>query len=129
MEYGFTEEQNQLLEEMLKPEYRDLFQSLIGSGPGLTLTDQEIQEILSDLPGALNEDRRQVVLTAYQLLGKVHYFWGGKSLVLGWDSRWGTPKQVWAQAAPAPEQYALMAWTVPDLLIGYFIMSQAGPTS
>ena len=100
-EYGFTEEQNQLLEEMLKPEYRDLFQSLIGSGPGLTLTDQEIQEILSDLPGALSEERRQVVLTAYQLLGKVHYFWGGKSLVLGWDSRWGTPKQVWAAGSPS----------------------------
>lgn len=101
VEYGFTEEQNQLLEEMLKPEYRDLFQSLIGSGPGLTLTDQEIQEILSDLPGALSEERRQVVLTAYQLLGKVHYFWGGKSLVLGWDSRWETPKQVWAAGSPS----------------------------
>ena len=101
VEYGFTEEQNQLLEEMLKPEYRDLFQSLIGSGPGLTLSDQEIQEILSDLPGALSETRRQVVLTAYQLLGKVHYFWGGKSLVLGWDSRWGTPKQVWAAGSPS----------------------------
>ena len=24
------------------------------------------------------------------------YFWGGKSLVLGWDSRWGTPTTVTA---------------------------------
>lgn len=37
-----------------------------------------------------------MVLTAYQLLGKVNYFWGGKSLVLGWDSRWGTPMKVTA---------------------------------
>ena len=42
------------------------------------------------------EQRKQVVLTAYQLLGKVNYFWGGKSLVLGWDSRWGTPMEVTA---------------------------------
>ena len=40
-------------------------------------------------------------MTAYQLLGKVNYFWGGKSLVLGWDSRWGTPKEVWAAGSPS----------------------------
>lgn len=42
-----------------------------------------------------------MILTAYQLLGKVNYFWGGKSLVLGWDSRWGTPKEVWAAGSPS----------------------------
>ena len=26
--------------------------------------------------------------------GKVRYFWGGKSEVVGWDSRWGTPTKV-----------------------------------
>lgn len=100
-EYGFTDEQKQLLEEMLKPEYQDLFQSLIGSGQGTTLTPQEVQDILSRMPDDISEERRQVVLTAYQLLGKVNYFWGGKSLVLGWDSRWGTPKEVWAAGSPS----------------------------
>ena len=33
---------------------------------------------------------------ACQLVGKVTYFWGGKSLVLGWDDRWGTLQKVWA---------------------------------
>lgn len=37
-----------------------------------------------------------MVLTAYQLLGKVNYFWGGKSLTLGWDFHWGTPARVTA---------------------------------
>lgn len=100
-EYGFTDEQKQLLEEMLKPEYQDLFQSLIGSGQGTTLTPQEVQDILSRMPDDISEERRQVVLTAYQLLGKVNYFWGGKSLVLGWDSRWGTPREVWAAGSPS----------------------------
>ena len=48
------------------------------------------------LPADLCEERKEVVLTAYQLLGRVHYFWGGKSLLLGWDSRWGTPMEVTA---------------------------------
>lgn len=95
-EYGFTDEQKELLEELLKPEYQELFQTLIGSSQDLTLTIEQVQEILDSLPDDLSEERRQVILTAYQLLGKVNYFWGGKSLVLGWDSRWGTPKEVWA---------------------------------
>ncbi|MCI8537431.1 MAG: C40 family peptidase [Oscillospiraceae bacterium] len=95
-EYGFTDEQKELLEELLRPEYQELFQALTGSSQSLTLTPQEVQEIMEHLPDDLSEERRQVVLTAYQLLGKVNYFWGGKSLVLGWDSRWGTPKEVWA---------------------------------
>ena len=31
-----------------------------------------------------------------QLVGKVNYFWGGKSYVIGWDSRWGTLTKVTA---------------------------------
>ncbi|MCI8537245.1 MAG: C40 family peptidase [Oscillospiraceae bacterium] len=95
-EYGFNAEQKELLEELLRPEYQELFQALTGSSQSLTLTPQEVQEIMERLPDDLSEERRQVVLTAYQLLGKVNYFWGGKSLVLGWDSRWGTPQKVWA---------------------------------
>ena len=62
---------------------------------------EQVQEILDSLPDDLSEERRQVILTAYQLFGKVNYFWGGKSLVLGWDSRWGTPKEVWAAGSPS----------------------------
>ena len=100
-EYGFTDGQKELLEELLKPEYQELFQTLIGSSQDLTLSIEQVQEILDSLPEDLSEERRQVILTAYQLLGKVNYFWGGKSLVLGWDSRWGTPKEVWAAGSPS----------------------------
>ena len=34
--------------------------------------------------------------TAVQLVGRVSYFWGGKSLTLGWDERWGVPTEVTA---------------------------------
>ena len=56
----------------------------------------DISDIQGTLPDDLDPLRESIVLTAYQLLGKVTYFWGGKSLVLGWDSRWGTPTTVTA---------------------------------
>lgn len=94
--YGFDEKQREQLSELLSPEYAGLFTPLIGSNQSLTLSPEEVRDILSRLPRDLSEDRRQVVLTAYQLLGKVNYFWGGKSLTIGWDSRWGTPARVTA---------------------------------
>ncbi len=100
-EYGFTEEQREMLTELLKPEYQEMFLSLTGSYQDITLSPQEVREIMERLPNDLSEERRQIVLTAYQLLGKVNYFWGGKSLVLGWDSRWGTLTEVWATGSPS----------------------------
>lgn len=38
--------------------------------------------------------REAVVEAGLTLLGKVHYFWGGKSDALGWDEAWGQPKEV-----------------------------------
>ena len=95
-EYRFNTEQRKLLEELMQPEYQELFMALTGSYQDIDLSPEEIQEIINKLPTDLSEARREVVLTAYQLLGKVHYFWGGKSLVIGWDSRWGMPMEVTA---------------------------------
>ena len=97
-EYGFTAQQREMLEELLKPDYDDIFLSLIGDyQPGGTpIGPVDISDIQGTLPDDLDPLRESIVLTAYQLLGKVTYFWGGKSLVLGWDSRWGTPTTVTA---------------------------------
>ena len=97
-EYGFTDQQREMLEELLKPDYDDIFLSLIGNyQPDDTpIGPVDISDIQGTLPDDLDPLRESIVLTAYQLLGKVMYFWGGKSLVLGWDSRWGTPTTVTA---------------------------------
>ena len=97
-EYGFTDQQREMLKELLKPDYDDIFLSLIGNyQPGGTpIGPVDISDIQGTLPDDLDPLRESIVLTAYQLLGKVTYFWGGKSLVLGWDSRWGTPTTVTA---------------------------------
>lgn len=97
-EYSFTAQQREMLEELLKPDYDDIFLSLIGNyqPDGTPIGPVDISDIQGTLPDDLDPLRESIVLTAYQLLGKVTYFWGGKSLVLGWDSRWGTPTTVTA---------------------------------
>ena len=46
------------------------------------------------LPEDLSVERRMVVTYALALVNRVDYFWGGKSLVLGWDDRWGEMMEV-----------------------------------
>ena len=49
------------------------------------------------LPESLSVERRMVVTYALALVNRVDYFWGGKSLVLGWDDRWGEMMEVTAE--------------------------------
>lgn len=98
-EYRFNADQRKLLEELMQPEYQELFAALTGSYQDIELSPDEVAKIIENLPADLSENRKQVVLTAYQLLGKVHYFWGGKSLIIGWDSRWGMPMKVTAEGS------------------------------
>ena len=46
-----------------------------------------------------------MVEQALSLVGKVNYFWGGKSLALGWDSRWGNLREVTSQGSPTTGTY------------------------
>lgn len=98
--YGFNAERAAQVRALLQPEYAELFQRLTGSYVDITLSATEIAAIIKTLPADLSEERKEVVLTAFSLLDKVHYFWGGKSLMLGWDSRWGTPMKVTADGSP-----------------------------
>ena len=98
-EYRFSTEQRKLLDELMQPEYQELFAALTGSYQDIELSPDAVARIMENLPANLSETRREIVLTAYQLLGKVQYFWGGKSLVIGWDSRWGMPMEVTAEGS------------------------------
>ena len=59
----------------------------------------EAMEVWERLPDDLTMERRMVVTYALALVGKVDYFWGGKSLVLGWDDRWGELTEVTAEGS------------------------------
>ena len=47
----------------------------------------------------VSEERVNVISAAYSLVGKVGYFWGGKSTVLGEDPSWGTTAKVAADGS------------------------------
>lgn len=95
--YHFSKSQCEALTEVLKPEYAQMLAELVGTyGGEISLDEAQIRAMLAAMPKDISERRRAVVEKAYSLLGKVNYFWGGKSSAIGWDSRWGTPTRVTA---------------------------------
>ena len=98
--YVFTKYQNEALDELLAD--RTTLASLASS---LTITNADAEEVLQNLPADLSPERRAVIQNALMLYGKVSYFWGGKSLVLGWDSRWGQLRQVTAAGSSTTGTY------------------------
>ena len=81
------------MDELL--ENRDLLTQLAGD---LTITGADAKDLLAALPEDLSPERRVVIEKALSLVGKVTYFWGGKSYIIGWDSRWGRIQKVTAEA-------------------------------
>ena len=57
------------------------------------LDDAEIQQ-MSARSEYSTEAQRTLAESALMLVGKVNYFWGGKSYTVGWDDRWGKPAEV-----------------------------------
>ena len=89
--YAFTKYQNDALDVLLE----NLGSLNIPMG-SLTISQEDAIALLENLPDDLDPARKAVVETAVQLVGRVSYFWGGKSLTLGWDDRWGVPTEVTA---------------------------------
>ena len=98
--YAFSDYQNSALDELLSD--RAALTSLAGS---LAITSADVREVLDALPDGLDPARREAVQTALQLVGKVNYFWGGKSRAIGWDSRWGQLTKVWAAGSSSTGTY------------------------
>ncbi len=57
------------------------------------------QIVRASVGSDISEARVRIVTAAYSLVGKVGYFWGGKSFVFGWDDRWGSPAKVTADGS------------------------------
>ena len=63
----------------------------LGSGSAVPLTDAELIAFVNRQN--CNATRKHILTTALSLVGKVPYFWGGKSQA-GWNDEWNTPKLV-----------------------------------
>ena len=90
-EYHFNRNQIAALDELL--EQRGLLLELLED---VYSVSGDTAALIRSLPEDLSPEREAVVRTACSLVGKVNYFWGGKSLVIGWDARWGELRQVTA---------------------------------
>lgn len=127
--YALTEFQSQSLNELLAQ--MDTLGSLLGD---LTISQADALELLQALPADLAPERRAVVETACKLVGKVNYFWGGKSLVIGWDSRWGTLREVTAAGNSTSGTYrpygldcsGFVDWVFYNITGGEYIIGHGG---
>ena len=98
--YHFNRNQIAALEELL--EQRDLLRELIED---VYSVSGDTAALIRNLPEGLPPEREAVVRAACSLVGKVNYFWGGKSLVIGWDARWGELRQVTAAGSSTTGTY------------------------
>ena len=69
---------------------------IVADGRNMEPTGEAL-EAWERLPEDLSVERRMVVTYALALVDRVDYFWGGKSLVLGWDDHWGELAEVTAE--------------------------------
>ncbi len=121
--YGFTDEQNAALEELLD-----------GLITNLPISQADAVALVEALPEDLDPMRRAVVETACSLAGKVNYWWGGKSLTLGWDDRWGELRKVTAGGSVTSGQYrpygmdcsGMVDWVFYNATGGAYIIGHGG---
>ena len=93
-QYNFTRKQQEALNTLLEQD-----EVLISATQSLAISDATAQDILKNLPDSLSAERKKVIKAACSLVGKVNYFWGGKSSAIGWDSEWGKLKTVSAEGS------------------------------
>lgn len=86
------------------------------------------------LPRNLSKERRAVVERALSLVGKVNYCWGGKSLVFGWDDRWGQLAKVTADGSSTTGTYrsygldcsGMVDWAFYNATDGSYVIGHGG---
>ena len=129
LEYSFSKYQNDALDILLE----NLGSLNIPMG-SLTISQEDAIELLENLPDDLDPARKAVVETAVQLVGRVSYFWGGKSLTLGWDDRWGQLAKVTADGSSTTGTYrpygldcsGMVDWAFYNATDGSYVIGHGG---
>lgn len=127
--YHFSRNQVAALAELL--EQRDLLLELLED---VYSVSGDTAALIRNLPEDLSPEREAVVRTACSLVGKVNYFWGGKSLTIGWDARWGELRQVTAAGNSTTGTYrpygldcsGFVDWVFYNATNGSYIIGHGG---
>ena len=128
-EYHFNRNQIAALDELL--EQRGLLLELLED---VYSVSGDTAALIRSLPEDLSPEREAVVRTACSLVGKVNYFWGGKSLVIGWDARWGELRQVTAAGSSTTGTYrpygldcsGFVDWVIYNQSGGSYVIGHGG---
>lgn len=134
---SWDEDNRELCDLMYNSDWGELYTGLTGisvTTGNLDSLTADASAVLEELPEDLSPERRAVVETALSLVGKVNYFWGGKSLTLGWDSRWGTSMQVTAAGSSSTGSYrpfgldcsGFVDWVFYNATNGGYIIGHGG---
>lgn len=94
---GFNTTYGQAIQSMANGLKMTIYGTL-GHGQAVPLTDAELIAFVNRQN--VNATRKHILTTALSLVGKVPYFWGGKSAA-GWNDEWNTPKLVTAAGSPS----------------------------
>lgn len=86
--------------------FKDTFGFLVENAEGVGNTDFIADADIQLAAAAVTDDpkRQAVIEAALSLVGKVPYFWGGKSAA-GWNDEWNTPKLVTAAGSSSSGTY------------------------
>jgi len=91
--YGeFKQRTGDVINNMAMALKRTLYGTVV-NGQTPPITDEELTAFLDNL--TCSPARKELIRAALSLVGRVPYFWGGKSAP-GWNDEWNTPKLVTA---------------------------------
>lgn len=82
--YGVSKEEKKILEKYTSTKCTQLC-AIVTAAKGF---------VREQAGTGVSEERIAIVTAACSLIGKVGYFWGGKSYAYAWDERWGSPTTV-----------------------------------
>ncbi len=127
--YHFTKNQTAAMQELLTQRF--LLKEMTGT---LSMISVEAETILKNLPIDLQEERKEIVEQAASLVGKINYFWGGKSPASGWNPSWGELRKVESEGSPTTGTYrpygmdcsGFVDWVFYNVSAQNYIIGQGG---
>ena len=86
--------------------FKEQFGFLVVDAPGVGSDVQELidDDIVAKTTNITDPKRKAIIQTALSLVGKVPYFWGGKSAA-GWNDAWNQPRLVTAAGSSSTGKY------------------------
>lgn len=101
---GFSEDEKEWARQLASTDLSEIFPGLdIDNGASGGLTPEEIRDLILLAP-TTDIKRDQIRQTALSLVGRVPYFWGGKSAA-GWNNRWNISTLVTAPGSSSSGTY------------------------